>query len=262
MLHNKPINAVIYYIDEYKRVNGSLYYALEHFQYIENKNTYMIFVSKYNNEQLIKNIINDKYNYNSDNIIFCKRLDLYKYNIRKAMFVDIRSYGRCRAFVSGEHHVYSNELHDNYRAPGGTTYYGYYDYQLYDVKVPLCLNFKYQKTFKNTKGTYISFRLIDDATINKIKETHPLDKFYIKDDVNIIDSLFDKIDTVIYLHTLLDTNNRIIVEAVYHGKQLIIKNLVDIQDSTVGRYNDIMNGKIHKYIISDNAFTRPFLENI
>jgi hypothetical protein len=68
-----------------------------------------------------------------------------------------------------------------------------------------------------------------------------------------IGNLFELIDTVHYVHTGLDTNNRIIPEAFFYGKDVIIEDdAPNIVDSVTLRYSDITTNGLDNYTLTNN----------
>ena len=49
-------------------------------------------------------------------------------------------------------------------------------------------------------------------------------------------NLFDNIYKIIYIHNKIDTNNRIIVEGLYHQKEVMIIDLTPLNDSVKHRF--------------------------
>jgi hypothetical protein len=66
-------------------------------------------------------------------------------------------------------------------------------------------------------------------------------------------NLFDMIDSVHYVHTERDTNNRIIPEAFFYNKAVSIEEpLYDGIDSIRLRYDDIVANGLSSYTVSEN----------
>jgi hypothetical protein len=259
--HIQSHNAVVYYINDHNKINGSFYYAFEYFYLLQQHSLctlYIVAKRKLKEDEILSlNAIKDKYDIEEIDIQFCTTVQMYTYNVRKALFVDVSSYKRLRGFVRGEHFVYSNETHDNYRSPNGTTYFGYYDYQKFDIKSTLKLNFSIFKQIENCKTettflSYVNKGKSDSCEIAVIAEKYNLKNILMKSDIKIIKNLFNIIDQIVYVHIGLDTNNRIIVEAAWYNIPIIIEERTTIEDSTTLRQKDIKDGQLQKYTLDKN----------
>ena len=116
-----------------------------------------------------------------------------------------------------------------YKNDRSVTYYGSYDYQNYDVFNYLKLNFSIfkdiiksgDKTFVSGVYPFLGLEKYLDMD-NVIKKEHYMGR----------GDLFELISSVVYIHSSLDTNNRIIPEAFYYSKKIkIIEELENIIDS-------------------------------
>jgi hypothetical protein len=65
-------------------------------------------------------------------------------------------------------------------------------------------------------------------------------------------NLFDMIDSVHYVHTERDTNNRIIPEAFYYNKTVTIEEVFTDLDSIRLRYDDISSNGLGNYTVSEH----------
>lgn len=241
---------VFYSYHNYHKINGSLYYA---FEYSTQLNCPLYIINATNNDiNFIIEVFKDKYldNVIEDSIIIpIRKTDIFKLNIKKALFLDIRSYNEVKYFVLCESHVFADSKHTNYRSKNKTLYYGSYDYQEYDVECILKLNTKIFKKLQQIDDK-IFISTVRPEVLKKID--YHKDYLY-KSNLAIIDNLFNHIRKIIYIHEQLDTNNRIIIEAYYYKIELEIIENTNIIDSVILRNNDCKNGLISKYQLDDNC---------
>lgn len=258
------IMGVIYLYCPYHKINGSVYYAFEYFVFLLKTNKDCVFYVIDLDEDgltLFIKMFKDKYNVSEEiyqKIVPINRTSLFRKKLERTLCVDVRTLETLRYFLTGEVHCFSNEKHSNIKKSKNykITYYGSYpDYQTYDIFNYLKLNFEIFKPITNhkTNKVFISSRInpdeIDYSIFNTDKE------IYKKTTDGIIENLFDEIDEIIYYHTKLDTNNRIIPEAFFYNKQITIvespatKNIID---STVLRYNDLFDGNLNNYYLDNN----------
>jgi hypothetical protein len=256
--------SIIYKILPNKKINGSLFYAFEYFKFIkDNFKDISIKLIIYNESSDNKNFyfstFKDKYSGDLENdfkdIFFISGfVDLY--NITKTntktVYFDVRSYEDTYAFMKSDLLVYVNQNVKNQKDGVSIsknkklTKFGYYDYQNYDVKTPLKIYFDiHKKPRKTKKGIFVSSPLKISSEYLKHKD------FRSKENNKNIENLFEKFDKFVYYHNGKDTNNRLILECYYFGKDIEIIDDIpgkpDIKDSIDYRFNDIKNGKIEKY---------------
>jgi hypothetical protein len=249
---------VIYLYTPYHKINGTVYYAFEYFlfllKYNHNCKFYVVDldIEGYN---LFITIFKDKYNIPEslfNNIISIKRTEIFKLNLKKTLILDVRTFQNIQYFLTGDVHCFSNEVHHNFKGTSkyNVTYYGSYDYQNFDVFNYLKINFEIFKEIKNrvTNKVFISSRIDPECIDYSVFQTEK--EIYKKTTNSIIHNLFDEIDEVIYYHKKLDTNNRIIVESFFYNKKIQIVSDINIIDSTILRYNDILAGNFSKYCLS------------
>lgn len=231
---------VVYKWQVHNKLNGSLFYAFEYASYL-NCPLYIIDISD-KDIVLVNSIFDAKYNIDPD-ITPISLIDLYKLNLDKTLLVDIRSFYETKEFLSNDIHVFANEPHNMFRYKNDrtVTYYGSYTYQNYDVFNYLKLNFNIFKEYKEGEGTFISGPHIPDDLKDDMYKQH---------DQGCGD-LFNKIDAIKYVHTTIDTNNRIIPEAFFHNKKIIIDDRSpELIDSITLRYNDILEHGLGNYTLS------------
>jgi len=227
-------NKIIYKWYTHQKYNGSVYYAFEYFAYLSQNDTDLEFLLINIDSQDLKDLLrsfSNKYQnieHLFTNIKSVKTTSLYNIEMDKALILDLRTY----------HAIY--------------TFYGEYEYQNYNVKCKLKLNFNIMKNIDITGNkTFISSRLPDQVDIKKY-----INQYNIKNPISkrldkSID-IFKECDTILYVHQLLDTNNRIIPEAFHYKTRLIIVNETSIIDSTIIRYNDILKNGLSEYTIDDS----------
>jgi hypothetical protein len=248
---------VVYKHKSHNKINGSLFYCFEYFKFLKkfvNINFYIVDINKKDYDLVLK-IFSEKYETDLENIVPIKIIDLLKLNLDKTLILDIKTFYDCKEFLTNEIHCFSNEEHSLFRYKNNkkVIYYGSYEYQNYDHFCYLKLNFSIFKNIdKNPEGVFVSSRdiklieMYKEDWIKKFKKPIILKKIQ-----NGVGNIFELIDTVCYVHTERDTNNRIIPEAFFYKKNIHIEKRCDIVDSTVLRYNDIMNNGLKNYTLDE-----------
>ena len=265
--------AILYEVIPHKPINGSLFYCYEYYRFIDNLKQDIIFIikdtsKKYKN--LILNTIENKYLTDSDNIIFTHSImEIYKLSksIDKILFLDTRSYRNNFEFLETKNiYLYNND--NNFYRPKtkNLRVYGYYDYQDFDFKTLLKFYFDiYPPLKKSKKGYFLSSTLknINEKISKKISEKIKGNKIE-KNVFQHVNNLFESFDTLVYIHSTLDTNNRIIIESAFYNKNIEFIDEISIIDSSHLRYKDVKNRKLNKYYLTkDDILIKDFInENI
>jgi len=243
------MKAVIYRFQEYHKINGSLYYAIEYYLYLRKYIDIKLFiVDGKNHTKLLNEVWYDKYScppkYETPS-----RIDLLRYKdaLEKVLMIDIKSHNELHDFLHCNIVQFVNE--NVVKKFNNAKYFGSYSYQNYDYFSYLKLGCEFHNTFKQGDKIFIS-----SAAIKKVNlSNYQSDKYIIKSSNINYNNLFNEIYKVIYHHEQLDTNNRIIIESVYHNKELeIIFNCL-IKDSISLRKHDLDNNNIAKYLINDEC---------
>ena len=241
---------VVYKFQPSHKLNGSLFYSFEHAAFLKSK-LYLVDISDRDLKMVI-DILSAKYSVPVDNLVPLRVTDLYFLKLDKTLVLDIRSFYHCKEFLTNEIHVNSNESHEMYRYKDNrtVTYYGSYDYQDFDIFNYSKINFSiFKELEKSGDSVFVSGMFIRDgyqySDPNKTVITKSHDRGF--------GNLFELIDTVHYIHGELDTNNRIIPEALYYNKKVTIEdNIPHIVDSTSLRYKDIIANGLGNYTLSNN----------
>jgi len=247
---------VVYKFKPHNKINGTLFYCFEHFQFLRKFIDAKFYIVEINNKdlELILKVFREKYKTIFEHIVVTKITDLYKIKLDRTIILDIMSFYDCKEFLTGEVHCYSNESHPMFRYKNDrvVTYYGSYDYQNYDVFNYLKLNFEIFKPFGGQPGVFIS-----SPDHNYIKNN--LQKYKEKFQKPIIlkkhhsgnGNIFEMIDSVHYIHTSQDRDNRIIPESFYYEKKITIEDLYPIVDSVNLRYKDCLENGLINYTLNE-----------
>lgn len=243
---------IVYKWQPYNKLNGSLFYCFEYASFL-NTNLYIVGIPD-KDLSVVKQVFTEKYTNSLDLIKPCTITGLHKLKLKKTITLDIKTFYGLKEFLTGDVHAFSNEPHEMFRYADDqrkVTYYGSYDYQNYDVFNYLKLNFSIFKPLtKEGVGSFVSGAFAwtgsNGITIPDKYKGH----FHKKHDSGY-GNIFDMIDTLIYVHTSRDTNNRIIPEAWYYNKTIEIDDLrPDIIDSITMRYNDIKANGLGNYTLT------------
>jgi len=124
-----------------------MFYAFEYFVFLNNFTGTNLYINNISDEYLkeIKELFSERYKFNVkllDFIIPIKSIRAYtliNLHIIKALFLDLRSFDNLHPFLKADYVVYSNDVQTfkNKRA----VFFGYYDYQNFDIKEKLKFNF-------------------------------------------------------------------------------------------------------------------------
>lgn len=250
---------VVYKFSAYNKVNGSLFYCYEYCQYLRNFCDCVLYIvnASPNDALTISALFDAKYTVPTNNIKYLSRVtDIYRERLDKTLVLDINTFNATRAFLTNEILCYSNSTHEMFQYKDGrhVTYFGSYDYQRFDVFSYLKLNFDLFKPCKHGDGVFISGT---DVTYMTAREHEYIALFspkpiILKSKVGGIGDIFDHIDSVHYVHTKQDKNNRIIPEAFFHNKMVTMSSPLNIPiDSAQLRYDDITANGLSGYTISE-----------
>jgi len=265
---------VFYHIIEHKIVNGSLFYAFEYFEFLNKfEDTYLfLFTNNDHLENILKYLKQRYTSKNWNKIIQINNIkELYNCNVNKALFLDTRSFHNIYCFLkTTEVLVYNSSYVFNKTLPKSKLkniyYFGYYYYQDYEIQQLLQINFECFKDIdKSDNKTFISSGTLNDKLVKNIIQDYNDDKYLLKDNMKFYNNIFESFDKLIYIHNFLDTNNRLIVESFYYGKEVeyIHYNSNLRKDSSFFRYLDCKAGNIKKYYLTkDNKIIKKMLEKI
>jgi hypothetical protein len=253
---------VIYKFQKNNKINGTLFYCFEYFAYLnkyKNTNFYIIGINQ-NDLNSIITIFKDKYkNINAilNRIKSIKITALYALNLKKSLILDIKTFYSTKEFLTNEIYCFSDEAHGKFRFNNNRVvkYYGSYQYQDFDENCYLKLNFDiFKDIYEDGSDVFVSSpdpKLIK-RNLTSYKERFKGKNIILKKQLSGNGDLFQKISTLLYVHTGLDTNNRIIPEAYFYQKEVLIEENTDIVDSTTLRNEDIKNNGLNRYTLSEN----------
>jgi hypothetical protein len=249
---------VVYKFKPKNKINGTLFYCFEYFKFLEKFCDCKFYITDISTKdlELVNKIFEEKYNTNLNNIIPIKTIDLYRLNLNKTLILDIHTFYNVKEFLTNEIHCFSNDEHEvfRYKNERKVIYYGSYNYQNYDVFSYLKLNFGIFKQFdKSGEAIFIS-ALNQEYIKNELprwKRTFPNKEIILKKNYEGRGNIFELIDSVHYVHTGRDTNNRIIPESFYYGKKITYENRHVETDSISFRTEDILKNGLKNYTLTE-----------
>lgn len=249
---------IIYKFQPHKKINGTLFYCYEYCQFLRNyvdATLYVVGITQRDLDDIIA-IFSEKYASPVTNIVPMGTVtSVYNLKLNRTVILDVATFNSIKEFLTDDVFCYSNDKHSmyRYRDTRTVTYFGSYDYQPHDVTSTLKLNFSIHTPSTNKPGVFVSSP--DMAYIrNHIKEFRQrFDKPILLKVPNAgAGDIFNHIDTVLYVHTGFDKNNRIIPESFFHNKHLIIDQPWNVPtDSVMLRYQDIQQNGLCNYTLSD-----------
>lgn len=250
---------VVYKFKRDKKINGTLFYCFEYFDVLRSvtdAKMYIVDIS-YADLVFVKRLFAEKYTTTTDGIVAIRTTDLYRLQLDHIVVLDVHTFTCCKEFFTNTIHCYSNDTHDMFRYKNNRSvvYYGSYPYQRYDVHSILKLNFGIFRPLAEQGTSVFIASGTPDIILNKQDTWKRMyDKPLIfKKPADGSGNIFDSIDTVHYVHTVLDKNNRIIPEAFFYKKHIVIENdPYDKIDSVQLRYDDIQANGLDKYTLDVN----------
>lgn len=254
------MKGVIYVFKNHRKINGSLFYCFEYFLYswqFDKNIKYFISNIDEKNFQKVLHIFSERYHFGPEvleNIVRIeKKVDFYSLKLSKVLYLDVHSFQQVHFVLPCETLCYSDEPHEMERSKlKDVVYYGYYHYQPFDKKEKLKFFFDAYKEIK--KGKNAMFVTSQNFMYEKAiipSELQEKKLFYKKPNDHFSD-LFEQFDTLFYVHTHRDTNNRLVPESYFYNKKVYIQ-YTDLQrDSIYYRDQEIREKGLVPYTLSQN----------
>lgn len=260
---------VFYNWQPHNKINGSLFYAYEYASCLyrlnnknNGKNKIHFFITSLKpltqkDKDLIFTALNLKYIASEIEIKFSSITGSYLTSkfLTKAFFLDVKSYNELYKFLPGvKKYLYCNNKNDmknNIQYPDNL-YYWYDQYQIGNYKTKLKLYFDIHKIYPLIENETWFISSIG-STENQIQKYLP--EVYVFKKHKRMLNIYKDFQKIMYIHNgNLDTNNRLIPEAMYFGKELKIKWVQEDykNDSIFERYIDITENGINEYILDES----------
>lgn len=266
------MNVVLYHTNSNKKINGTLFYCFEYFIFLKQHLPdikYFLLNTDDEELELFKSVFNDKYLFDplylDDIVTVNKYTDFMRYDINNLMILDVNTYKKIRHFTHGINsiRVYSNDTHSFLDIKPNHVFYGWYDYQIFNIKTRLKLYSEIHRTFDSKGGgVFISSPEPNNrVVVDKLGLSE--DRVYVKKFNEHITNLFENIDSVVYWHTdKKDTNNRVVVESFIHDIPITIYYNGYENDSIWDRYDVMTNGNPKDLFLGlDDILIRDFLHD-
>jgi len=243
--------SIYYYFIRDKRVNGTLFYCFEYFEFLNRFNNAYFYIYDISEKDLefVKNIFRKRYNFKDEileKIIPINSLiGVYNSQSQKNLILDTRTFNKLFPLIKEDIYVFMSGGNNHYdekkilNMPKSKIkniyYYGSYEYQNYEIFEYLKFNFEIFKKFKNPKNgkIFTSSRLMKEK-----KDAKDPNKFF---------NIFEEYEKFKYIHNLRDVNNRFIPECFFYERELEFVNEIKEIDSAVLRYEDCLNRNLEKY---------------
>jgi hypothetical protein len=206
--------------------------------------------------ELVRRLFSEKYSTSVDGIVAISPSELFFQKLDKTLILDVMTFYDIKEFLTGDIHCYSNDSHEMFRYKMNNrtvTYYGSYSWQPRDVFSYLKFNFDIFK--KHDSVGYGVFLSANDVTYIKTNFSQYQNRYdkpvYLKMGGDGKGNILEYVDSVLYVHTGMDKNNRIIPEAFFYGKEVIIEDKKpEIRDSINLRYDDIKKNGLGNYTLT------------
>lgn len=267
---------VTYNWQEHNKINGSLFYCFEHFLFYKKYGYDCILTIvgiPFEDIKRVESAYNDKYQEKYTNQIqegiryyqsvakWAQKNDNHHIHV----ILDIFTLNKVKIFIQkNQKFIYVNNNYSDHLTQSpifsckqilNANWFWYYDYQYLPdfknrTKTPLRLGLEFQKKYKNGDGVFVSTVYDKDKDLS---EKYNKSLYILKKSNQIIPDLFDKIHSVVIMHDTLDTNNRLIPEAFYHGKKVTVDNYYLKQDSVNHRHKLGLTGKLNEITLSTDC---------
>lgn len=263
------MNAVIYYVNSHKKINGTLFYCFEYYsfikQYIPDLKIILLNTSD-EDMKFIKEIFIEKYLIDNVNCLnLTKITDFAKLNIQNLLILDINTYKKIKDFSYkiDKIHIYSNDTNNYLNKKNNHIFYGWYDFQNFNIKTRIKLFKELHRTFKD-KGnkTFITFLNADNKYVLYNLGINDED-VYVKKLNEHNKNLFQNINRIIYWHNgQLDKNNRTLIESQIHNIELLVYLNGYEHDSIKERWDTIQQGNVDEYYLTiDDILVQNFIKD-
>lgn len=255
------MKAVFYYFKKHAKINGTLFYCFEYYAFLKkNDPEIKFYLYSISEKDLIytRKVFENRYEvpaeFIQDVVAINEVAGIHRLPIKKALILDIHTLNQIYYFIPCDIVCYSNEAHEMIRSDKKSIkYFGYYDYQNFDIKEKLKLNFgifrKINKT--NHNAVFVSSRMFNYKDFSLPKELEGY-QIITKHEDDHRENMFELFDTVFYFHSALDTNNRLIPESFFYNKRIIIEYNNFYKDSIYLRYEDISKNGLGPYTLDEN----------
>lgn len=256
------VGGVVYKFQKHNKLNGTVFYCFEYFCFLKNHIDCKFYVVGASDRDisLLKSMFAAKYELNNNElggIISIKTTELYSLNLDRTLILDVKTFYSVKAFLTNEVFCFSDKTHDKFRYSDSRTvkYFGSYLYQEYDEYCLLKLNFDIFKQYDvQENGVFLSCPNYHILEENKAKYKERFDGQKIIEKKHFLGhgDLFRLVDTVLYIHTIIDTNNRIIPEAFHYRCVITIDEHCEVEDSVKLRFDDISANGLGGYTLREN----------
>lgn len=270
---------VTYNWQEHNKINGSLFYCFEHFLFYKKYGYDCILTIvgiPFEDIKRVEAAYNDKYQEKYTNQIqegiryyqsvakWAQKNDDHHIHV----ILDIFTLNKVKIFIQkNQKFIYVNNDYSNHLTQCpifsckqilNANWFWYYDYQYLPdfknrTKTPLRLGLEFQKKCEIRNES--DLKTFVSTVFDRPKELSAEDKdlYLLKVPYEIIPDLFNKIHSVLIIHDCLDTNNRLIAEAFYHGKKVTVDNYYLKQDSVNHRHKLGLLGKLDEITLSTDC---------
>lgn len=263
------MKSVLYEFKKYKKINGTLFYCFEYYSFLRQRDPsikFVIFRISESDFERVLEVFRERYSVSNEvfeNIIRVRSVKaLHDLSFSKNLIMDMKTFDSLYMFLRGDILCFANEKHDFKRSEHKKiVYYGYYDYQDYDVQTMLKLNFDIFRPARGGKDQLLVSTVTSNFDAALIPDALKGKKIIRKSLLDHYDNFFDQFDTLFYIHTGHDTNNRLIPECYYYGKEVVVAYTGLPKDSVYYRHEDIKKNGLASYrLIENDPMIVDFLE--
>ena len=251
------MNVLLYKQNEFKRINGTLFYSFEYFIFLKRYLTDLKFFIITNSLiDDIKNILTERYTFDVSilqDVLTISKLKYYENNVENLMMLDVDTYDNIKDFLGKTKNVfvYSHRSHKHLNEKTNVCFYGWYDYQNFNKKTRLKFLTDSYKT--HNAGDKVFLTHLNGNVENIIQELK-LDRsnLLFKKPNEHNEGMFSKIGKIIYYHTgCQDTNNRTVVESFIYNIPIQIEFRGYTNDSVYERFNELQRNGLRDFELDE-----------
>lgn len=263
------MKSVLYEFKNHKKINGTLFYCFEYYAFLRRKDPGVKFVLyKISSKDLerVLEVFRERYNVGEelykDILAVSSVKELHDLSFSKNLILDMKTFNNLYMFLKGDILCFANEKHSFKRSEHKKiVYYGFYDYQDYDIQSMLKINFDIFRAWNKGKDQVLVSTVTSNFDAALLPENLRSKKSIRKNLLDHYDNFFEQFDTLFYIHTGHDTNNRLIPECYFYGKDVVVAYTGLPKDSVFYRHEDIKKNGLGAYTLTENdRMVRDFLE--
>jgi len=263
-------NVVLYKPFELKKLNGTLFYSFEYFQFLKHLGLDVSLVLYCDPTDLTfyKEVFSNKYNVDdlSNIVTVDSTFKIMNLRCKNVLILDDQTYRFSRTSLIFADHVltYSEFDHPFVGTNLKHKFYGYYSYQPHDTKY----NIKLYRDIHQTTSLGLKNKTFLSTIRNTVLNNYiakelgiPNNELFVKRGNKHNFQMWEEIKDIVYYHIeAIDPCNRILVESVIHNVPLTVHLNGHYDDSIAHRFDLINNGRTNElFLQNDDLLVGDFI---